>query len=144
MALHSDIYWVGRQWAVTGFGVQAVDQRLMGVFDIEVSNLWDDTIEERMSAFAWLKADDFKKALAVARERFAEPPRKKRELIESVLELIPPLPARQQVKPKPEVDAIAHVSAPAGIKPAQSALQALSLRLDRASAKFVKPWRIRR
>ena len=36
MALHRDIYWVGRQWAVTGFGVQAVDQRLKGTFDIEV------------------------------------------------------------------------------------------------------------
>ncbi len=36
MALHRDIYWVGRQWAVTGFGVQAVDQRLKGAFDVEV------------------------------------------------------------------------------------------------------------
>jgi len=23
MALHRDIYWVGRQWAVTGYGIQA-------------------------------------------------------------------------------------------------------------------------
>jgi hypothetical protein len=27
MALHRDIYWVGRQWAVTGAGIQAVDQK---------------------------------------------------------------------------------------------------------------------
>ena len=35
MALHRDIYWIGRQWAITGFGVQAIDQRLKGAFDIE-------------------------------------------------------------------------------------------------------------
>jgi hypothetical protein len=27
MALHRDIYWVGRQWAVTGYGIQACDQK---------------------------------------------------------------------------------------------------------------------
>ena len=27
MALHRDIFRIGRQWAVTGFGIQAVDQR---------------------------------------------------------------------------------------------------------------------
>ncbi len=42
MALHRDIYWVGRQWAVTGYGMQAVDPKLKGQFDIEASRLWDD------------------------------------------------------------------------------------------------------
>jgi len=42
MALHRDIYWVGRQWAVTGFGIQAIDQRLKGSFDIEMSRVWDE------------------------------------------------------------------------------------------------------
>ena len=37
MALHRDIYWVGRQWAVTGYGMQAVDPKLKGQFDIEAS-----------------------------------------------------------------------------------------------------------
>ena len=35
MALHRDIFWVGRQWAVTGYGVQACDQKQKGQFDIE-------------------------------------------------------------------------------------------------------------
>jgi hypothetical protein len=90
MALHRDIYWVGRQWAVTGFGVQAVDQRLKGAFDVEVARLWDVDLPQRMRALAWLKADDFDKALNIARARFPEPPRKSLPLVESILELIPP------------------------------------------------------
>ena len=42
MPLHRDIFWVGRQWAVTGYGMQAVDQRLNGKFDVETARLWDD------------------------------------------------------------------------------------------------------
>ena len=44
MALHRDIFWIGRQWAVTGHGMQLIDQRLMGAFDIEVARLWDDDL----------------------------------------------------------------------------------------------------
>ena len=90
MALHRDIFWVGRQWAVTGFGVQAVDQRLKGAFDIEVARLWDDDLPQRMRALAWLNADDFDKALRAARSRFPEPPRNTLPLVESVLELMSP------------------------------------------------------
>src|SRR5437868_9525302 len=90
MALHRDIYWVGRQWAVTGFGVQAVDQRLKGTFDIEIAHLWDDDLSQCMRALAWLKADDFDKALDIARARHPEPPRKSLRLVESILEMIPP------------------------------------------------------
>ena len=46
MSLHSDIFWVGRQWAVTGAGIQAVDQRLRGVLDINIARLWDDVEAE--------------------------------------------------------------------------------------------------
>jgi hypothetical protein len=101
MALHRDIYWVGRQWAVTGLGVQAVDQRLKGAFDIEVGRLWEDDLPQRMRALAWLKADDFDKALELARARHPEPPRKSLPLVESILELIP-LAARAE-PPKPQV-----------------------------------------
>ena len=59
MALHRDIYWVGRQWAVTGFGVQAVDQRLHGAFDIEASLVWEDDLPERMRTHAWVNSEDF-------------------------------------------------------------------------------------
>jgi hypothetical protein len=101
MVLHRDIFWVGRQWAVTGFGVQAVDQRLKGAFDIEIARLWDDDLPQRMRALAWLRADDFENALKVARSRFPEPPRKSLPLVESVMELI--VPAASQ-PPKPEAE----------------------------------------
>jgi hypothetical protein len=40
MAPHRDIYWLGRQWAVTGYRMQAIDPKRNGEFDIEVSRLW--------------------------------------------------------------------------------------------------------
>src|ERR1700750_3386181 len=90
MALDRDIYWVGRQWAVTGFGIQAIDQRLKGSFDIEIAGLGDDIIVERAPALACLTAADFDKALEIARARYPEPPRKKLPLVESVLKMIQP------------------------------------------------------
>jgi hypothetical protein len=92
MALHRDIYWVGRQWAVTGLGIQAVDQRLKGAFDVDVARLWEDDLPQRMRALAWIHLDEFNKALEMARERFPQPPRKVRPLVESVMELIAPTP----------------------------------------------------
>ena len=50
MALHRDIFWVGRQWAVTGYGVQACDQKQKGQFDIEAGRLWDDDELENLRA----------------------------------------------------------------------------------------------
>ena len=50
MALHRDIYWVGRQWAVTGYGMQAVDPKLKGQFDIEAIRLWEDGLSEGLNA----------------------------------------------------------------------------------------------
>jgi hypothetical protein len=73
MALHRDIFWVGRQWAVTGFGLQAVNQKLKGKFDIEAKRVWEEGLLENMRAEAWLNAEDFAKALTVARKRFPEP-----------------------------------------------------------------------
>ena len=73
MALHRDILWIGRQWAVTGHGMQLIDKRLMGAFDIEVARLWDDDLVERMHAKEWLNAEDFDKGLAVARARHKAP-----------------------------------------------------------------------
>lgn len=75
MPLHRDIYWVGRQWAVTGYGMQAIDQRLNGMFDIEASRLWEDGLIERMCGLKWINILDFDKGLAAARKRYPEPPR---------------------------------------------------------------------
>ena len=59
---------------VTGLGIQLVDQRLKGAFDIDTSRVWDEDISERMRAYAWLNAEDFNRALSTARERFPAPP----------------------------------------------------------------------
>jgi hypothetical protein len=100
MALHRDIYWIGRQWAVTGYGLQLIDQRLKGVFDIEITRLRDQRVLDAMRAHEWLKAEDFDKALAAAHKRFPEavqaaPERIKAALpVEMVLKMSEPaLPA---------------------------------------------------
>src|SRR5437588_12306241 len=74
MPLHRDIHWIGRQWAVTGHGMQLIDQKLQGFFDIEVSRLWDDDLIESMHAKEWLNAADFDKGLVIARARHPQPP----------------------------------------------------------------------
>jgi hypothetical protein len=145
MALHRDIFWIGRQWAVTGFGLQAIDQRLKGAFDIAAAQVWADDLPARMQAFAWLNAADFDKALSVARTRFPEPPRKTLPLVDSVLELIQPSttePAKVPVAVPtsvPPEDPIAS-QLPSQLPPptAMPALQA-SGRL----AHFLPQWRIR-
>jgi hypothetical protein len=148
MALHRDIYWIGRQWAVTGFGLQAVDQRLKGAFDVEVARLWEDDLPQRMRALAWINADDFNKALDQARTRFPQPPRRSLPLVESVLELIqpvpgePPKPAKPIVEAAPIMEARLPPSAPAAISLPPKA-RPLNLRIERASAKFLPSWRVR-
>ncbi len=144
MALHRDIHWVGRQWAVTGFGIQAIDQRLKGSFDVEVSRLWDDIIVERTRALAWLNTADFDKALEIARTRHPEPARKKLPLVESVLKMIQPVadePAK--VAPPPPSIAEAKDEEPA-VAPAPLRVDPLpALRMERASARFLQMWRVR-
>jgi hypothetical protein len=88
MALHRDIHWIGRQWAVTGFGMQVIDQKLAGRFDIEVARLWDEDFLEIVRAQKWFNEGDFAKALVIARSRFPAPPARPRP---------PPLPASAPV-----------------------------------------------
>ena len=73
MPLHRDIHWIGRQWAVTGHGMQLIDQKLQGFFDIEVGRLWDDALVESVHAKEWLNTADFDKGLALARARYPQP-----------------------------------------------------------------------
>ena len=70
MPLHRDIHWIGRQWAVTGLGMQLIDQKLKGFFDIEASRLWEEALIETTRAKEWLNVADFEKGLEVARNRF--------------------------------------------------------------------------
>lgn len=129
MALHRDIFWVGRQWAVTGLGLQAIDQRLKGAIDLEIAELWDDDLIGRRRAMPGINRDDFDKALAVGRVRFPQP-------AGSVG--APPL---SDAAPAP----LAAAAAPQAVVPA-TPLQApsLTLRTGGILARFVPQWRIRR
>lgn len=70
MALHRDIFWIGRQWAVTGSGLQMIDQRLKGVFDIQIERLWEAELVQRIRSMRGINAEEFDKALEKARSRF--------------------------------------------------------------------------
>src|ERR1700749_226089 len=139
MALDRDIYWVGRQWAVTGFGIQAIDQRLKGGFDIEVSRLWDDIAVERPRALAWLNAADFDKAIEIARARYPEPPRKTLPLVESVLKMIQPAAPEPEKAAPPPLAATAVEEEAAVVPPPPLRVDPPPrLRMERASAKFLQ------
>lgn len=72
--LHRDIFWLGKQWAVTGFGIQAVDSKLEMQFDIDTNRIWEDGLATSMVSEPWFDAQDFEEALMVARRRSGEPP----------------------------------------------------------------------
>jgi hypothetical protein len=146
MALHRDIYWVGKQWAVTGYGVQACDQKQKSKFDIEVERLWDDDVLESLRAHKWLNAEDLEKALVIARQRFPEPPSN-----------VAPTPRVAPVEPPAQV---IKSETPKRAKPAPVeqvppvALQAPAITktdpeppkfdmLFSGAAKFIRPWRVR-
>lgn len=120
MALHRDIFWVGRQWAVTGAGIQAVDQRLRGVLDIETGRLWDDDLVQSRRAKPGVNAADFDKALTVARERFPGAP------------VTDPIVAQLQ--------ALGVIETPV-VNPV---VPAMKLRAEGRLARFLPQWRIRR
>jgi hypothetical protein len=160
MALHRDIHWIGRQWAVTGFGMQAIDQKLGGKFDIEVERLWDDGLTEVLREQKWFNAEDFDKGLSIARKRYPEPPRK----------VVPPLPPRpvvlplagslvapppkapqSEAPPVPKVDPIEPPPKLAAIKPEPARPEPIALPRSAlptfevwiaGSARFVRPWRV--
>jgi hypothetical protein len=146
MALHRDILWIGRQWAVTGHGMQLIDQRLEGAFDIEVARLWDDDLIESLRAKAWVKAEDFEKGLEVARTRHSQPQ------AGSSPPVAPPLDAIEAAAPPAKMEQPAPVAAspppippevasplPPITEPQES--PALQMKTD-GGAKFARPWRV--
>ncbi|WP_441236382.1 hypothetical protein [Bradyrhizobium sp. 930_D9_N1_4] len=124
MALHRDIFWVGRQWAVTGAGIQAVDQRLRGVLDIAIARLWDDDYVRSRRAKPGVNAADFDSALTVARERFPNMPFEAPESDPIVAQL----------------QALGVIEAPV-VSPVVPAMQ---LRAEGRLARFLPQWRVRR
>ena len=122
MALHRDIFWIGRQWAVTGYGMQVVDPRLKGQFDIEVSRLWDDGLSESLDAGGWLNSEDFAKALSVARARYPRPP-------------------RTEAQSEPPREAVSELKGIPALEPSKSVVQPFAMRIERWPAKFLRSWR---
>ncbi|MGT2438460.1 hypothetical protein ACU4GH_24855 [Bradyrhizobium betae] len=124
MALHRDIFWVGRQWAVTGAGIQAVDQRLRGVLDIDVARLWDDDLVQSRRAKPGVNAADFDTALTTARDRFPKVPVEAPEPDSIVAQL----------------EALGVIEAPIE----NPVVPAMQLRAEGKLARFLPQWRIRR
>ena len=136
MALHRDIFWIGRQWAVTGHGMQLIDQRLEGAFDIEAIRLWDDDLIESLRAKAWLKAEDFDKALAAARTRHSQA----QAVPTSVV--APPAPAIEPIEPPPPpAEPQVLESPPVAIEPPKQHSPDLQMKID-GGARFARPWRV--
>jgi hypothetical protein len=162
MPLHRDIHWIGRQWAVTGIGMQLIDQKLKGFFDIEISQLWDDALVEATRAKEWLNVADFDKGLDVARKRFRDrrpaapqpepilpaPPPVAQPValdvpvasapsivpVEPLCEAAPPMRVAKPAEPTPQ--------APEMIEPPISAPREFEMRFS-GYAKFIRPWRVR-
>lgn len=97
MALHRDIYWVGKQWAVTGHGIQACNQKQKSQFDIAGARLWEEGVQEAVRAETWVNTDDFEKAIAVARKYYPEPPSETLPPLE-----VAPAPLELILEPQPE------------------------------------------
>jgi hypothetical protein len=105
MALHRDIFWVGKQWAVTGYGMQAVDQKQKSKFDIEASRLWEDDLLDNLSDQRWFNAEDFNAGLSVARAKYPEAPAKaaaRKKAKESARVAVAPSKAEPKAAAKPD------------------------------------------
>jgi hypothetical protein len=140
MPLHRDIYWIGRQWAVTGDGLQAVNQKLHASFDIEVARLWDDGILEALCTHAWFDPEDFIRGVEVARARYPLPPGQ-----------VAPPPFKYVAPPKeptaraPKVPPPKAEPVPASAEPALKSTPKPALfdmRIGRVPAKFTRLWRV--
>ena len=69
-ALQQPIHWRGRQWAVTGFGIEKRD----GTYPIEGKRVWEENHGhgwiEHMAEKDWVDLPDFAEALRLARGRW--------------------------------------------------------------------------
>jgi hypothetical protein len=139
MALHRDIYWVGRQWAVTGYGIQACDQKQKGQFDIEAARIWEDSVLESMRVLKWLNIEDFNKALSIARARYPEPPRKAAPL--PVAPVVSETDLKETSLQEPGLKEASPKDVP--ISEPKPGWQKFNMRVEGWPAKFVPQWRIR-
>jgi hypothetical protein len=160
MPLHRDIHWIGRQWAVTGLGMQLIDQKLKGFFDIEIVKLWDDALIETTRAKEWLNRADFDKGLDVARTRFRDrgPTPPPGPVLPAPLPEARPMapdapvasaPSIVPAEPPCEAATPMRVAKPAEpapqaadmIEPANAVTREFQMRFS-GNAKFIRPWRV--
>ena len=143
MALHRDIFWVGRQWAVTGYGIQACNQKQRGQFDIEGSRLWEDGVQESLRGEAWLNVEDFEKAVEVARKYYPEPPGwtpPKKPAAPLEIAPAPPAPAKSAPPPAAKPAPPPIVVPESSIKPAAPNFD---MHFEGLGGKLTPVWRIR-
>lgn len=145
MALHRDILWIGRQWAVTGHGMQLIDQRLEGAFDIEVAKLWDDDLIESLRAKAWLKVEDFDKGLEVARTRHPRQGTPTPSVVPPPAAIEPEAPPSNPEQPAPLAPSPPlippDVASPPPLSVQPQPLPDLQMKID-GGARFARPWRV--
>jgi hypothetical protein len=140
MALHRDIFWIGRQWAVTGIGMQVINQKLDGKFDVGIDRLWDDDWLAFLREQNWFNAEDFAKGMAIARARYPEPPRQS----------LPPLPVeallRTSATVAPPIEAMPSLEPVASelLQPAKPVPSFMQMSLAGHPAKLLRPWRVKR
>ena len=135
MALHRDIFWIGRQWAVTGFGMQAINQKHGGQFDIAIERLWDDDLPDGLRDQKWFNPDDFAKGLAIAQARHRKPPSRPAP---------PPVQNTTSAEAAPPEAAVAETAEPDPLKPAQATPSLLQMSASGHFAKLLRVWRVRR
>ena len=111
-----------RQWAVTGYGIQACNQKRKGQFDIDGSRLWEEGVLDSVRSLKWLNAEDFEKAVSVARRHYPQPPRSTP-------------PAEHSASPPPKENC--------SLAPRQTA-ETFQMRIVAVHAKLVPVWRVRR
>jgi hypothetical protein len=133
MTLHRDVYWVGKQWAVTGHGIQACNQKQRGKFDIAAARLWEDGVQDAVRGLKWVNKEDFDKAIATARKYYPEPPRKAPRAAPK-----PPPPP-----PQPAAAAPINVTPAPEPQPSKPANPTFDMRFEGAVAKLRPVWRVR-
>jgi len=142
MALHRDIFWIGRQWAVTGLGMQAINQKHGGQFDIAIERLWDDDLADGLRDQKWFNPDDFAKGLAIAQARHSKPPPRPAPSPLPVQTLLKSTIASAQAV-LPEA-AAAQTADQDPLRPAQATPSLLQMGSSGHSAKLLRVWRVRR
>jgi hypothetical protein len=134
MALHRDIFWIGRQWAVTGFGMQAINQKHGGQFDIAIERLWDDDLPDGLRDQKWFNPDDFAKGLAIAQARHRKPPSRPAP---------PPVQNTTSAEAAPPEAAVAKAADPDPLKPVEAMPSLLQMSASGHTAKLLRVWRMR-